>query len=69
MAKVKDAKVEVVNEYFLKFGDFPPLLMMMSYEHPIYQKLMKNALKTGIAVTADDIEKEINEYDIKYDMD
>ena len=61
-------KDELEYKYCETFGDFPPLLMMMSYNHPMYQKLMKKALKTGIPITADDIENEIKKKNIKYDM-
>ena len=50
-----------------EFGYFLPLLMMMSYNHPIYQKLIKKALKTGIPITTDDIDREVKKRNIKYD--
>ncbi len=42
----------LLNEYYEKFGELPPLEAMLSYNHPMYQKLMKQALKTGEPITA-----------------
>ena len=58
----------IEEEYYDMFGDYPPLLMMMSYSHPMYQQLMKKALNIGKAVTARDIDKEVEKRHIEYDM-
>lgn len=59
---------ELVLEYFNMFKELPPLEMMLSYSHPIYQKLMKEAIKTKEPITAEKLDKEIEKNHIKYDM-
>ncbi len=36
---------KLLDDYMSKFGDMPPLVMCMGYNHPIYIKLMKKAIK------------------------
>ncbi|MCR5350794.1 MAG: hypothetical protein K6E20_07380 [Acholeplasmatales bacterium] len=59
----------LLMEYHNKFGELPPLEMCLSYNHPMYQKLMKQALKTGEPITAEQIDEYIEKHNIKYDMD
>ncbi len=54
----------LLMEYQDKFGELPPLEMCLSYNHTMYQKLMKQALKTG-----EQIDEYIEKHNIKYDMD
>lgn len=60
-------KKEVQMRYMDKFGDFPPLLMMMSYNHPVYVKLMTKSLLSGKPVDLDEIDKEVEKQHVKYD--
>ena len=47
-----------LNNYVDKFGDFPYLPMMASYEDDIYQYLLSMALLRGTPLTEEEIEKE-----------
>ena len=49
-----------LNNYVEKFGDFPYLPMMASYEDDIYQYLLSMALLRGTPLTNEEIDKEYN---------
>lgn len=49
------------------FKDLPPSCMMITYEHPIYQKLMRVAIDLGEEITIEQLEKELEENHIEYD--
>lgn len=61
-------KEEILNEYVIMFESNPPLCMMMSYSHPIYQNLMKVAIDTKTPITLEQVEKEMEKQNIKYDL-
>ena len=49
-----------LNNYVEKFGDFPYLPMMASYEDDIYQYLLSMALLRGTPLTNEEIDSEYN---------
>ena len=57
-----------VEAYLEKFGDLPPLFIMMTYEHPVYRNLIRIALDTNEPITPDMVEKEMKRQDVKCDM-
>ena len=59
----------LLMQYHNKFGELPPLEAMLSYNHPMYQKLMKQALETGEPITVEQIDEYIENHNIEYDMD
>ncbi len=64
--------VIIMNDDLIKysqmFGDFPPLFMMMSYEHPVYKKLIKVAIDLNEPITAEMVEKEMKNQNVKCDL-
>ena len=55
----------ILKEYFLKFGEFPPLLMTTTYENPKYVELMKEAIIFGEPITLEKLGLYFyNNYDI-----
>lgn len=55
----------VLKEYFLKFGDFPPLLTTTTYENPKYVELMKEAIISGEPITLEKLGLYFyNDYDV-----
>lgn len=60
---------ELLRKYLEMFDELPPLLMSFSYNHPIYLKLMKQAIENNEPITAQKVEQEIEKNGIKYDVD
>jgi hypothetical protein len=54
-----DYSAKIQDKYIDKFGDLPPIPMMISsgYDDPRYIKMLENALKTGKKVTIEDLNK------------
>ena len=50
-----DKENEKLKEYFMRFGDFPPLFTTMTYEDEWYQKKMEEAINNGKPITEDDL--------------
>ncbi len=57
----------LLMEYFRKFKELPPLEAMVSYEHPVYQKLMRIAINVGEEITAEQLDEELKKQDVKSD--
>lgn len=57
---------KILEQYVDKFLEFPPLLVTTNYNDPIYKKLMKNAIKSGVKITTDDLDEAFK--DIPFDL-
>lgn len=55
-------------DYISKFGETPPSIMMIDFDDPIYLKLMRVALDTGLQITLEDLEKEMERQNIVFDL-
>lgn len=42
---------ELLKEYCERFNEIPPKYITTSYDDPVYQKLLKNALDTNKPIT------------------
>ena len=60
---------DLERKYLTMFGELPTLMMTMSYEDDIYQILMKEALENREPITDDKLNRYIERYNIKYDVD
>lgn len=62
--------MDLEREYYYKFNDFPPVLVMCNTNSEIYQQALKDAIKSGKQLTADKIEEYFDKagepIDIKY---
>lgn len=56
---------KILEDYYLEFEEFPPLIMTSSYESDIYQNLMKKAIKRGERITDDELNEAFEK--VKYD--
>ena len=57
---------KLLDKYSELFGEIPPLMMTTNYEDPIYKRLMRKALKTGVSITMDDLDKAFE--DVEFDL-
>lgn len=48
--------MDLYYEYLRKFNEEPLLIWGLNYNHPIYIKLLKTALKRGTPLTDEEIE-------------
>lgn len=46
---------ETTKNYLIIFGELPSLIYGLTYEDPIYQKLMRGAIKSGKPLSVFDI--------------
>lgn len=60
---------KVLKEYFIKFGDFPPLIQTMDYNNDFYQKIMKEAIESGEKITEEVINNKLNGYEFDLVLD
>ena len=59
---------KVKRKYYFKFFDFPPKLVGLNYQHPIFMFLMENAIKTGKKIDDNDLNEAIEIFNV-YDKD
>lgn len=59
---------KIKQKYYFKFYDFPPKLIGINYQHPIYLFLMENAIETGKKIDDNDLNEAIEIFNI-YDSD
>lgn len=48
---------ELANEYGMMFGEIPPILFMLNYDHPLYEALIKKAIMRGSPITEEEIDQ------------
>ena len=60
---------DLVEKYIDLFNEMPPMYMMMSYSHPVYQNLLRVAIDTETKITTDMIDKEMKRQGVKCDID
>lgn len=56
----------LLEQYYEKFGLYPPKLKMVSYDDEIYQQLMKDAIEDDLPITNEDVEEAFANY--SYDI-
>lgn len=59
---------DLLEQYIDLFNEMPPMIMAMSYGHPVYQNLMKVSIDTKTPITLGQVEKEMKKQNIKYDL-
>lgn len=60
--------MELLDEYILKFNNYPPLIQTFSYKNEMYVDLIKSALHKEKPITMEDIEQYIDKNKIRYDV-
>lgn len=56
---------ELLNKYFMKFGELPPIMMTQTYESDLYQIAMEYAIENNEKLTYENIDKFFNNnYDL-----
>lgn len=58
----------ILQEYVLNFGDFPPLMMTMDYADDFYQSAMKWAIEHNEPLTMERLEDLIKADGVEYDL-
>jgi len=54
----------LLNRYIQMFNEYPPKLMMTSYEDDVYQELLRDAINDSIPITKQDVEDAYEGYQI-----
>lgn len=57
----------LIGIYTIRYGECPPMVMGMTYSHPIFQRLIKNAIDTKTEITCQMVDEELKKHNIQYD--